>query len=272
MRPLFLALSDGGARAAAHVGAIRALVRAGVPIAGIAGVAGGAIVGAAYAGGADLEGLIQQAAALHPWTWVRGWGGGILSGTKLGAMIDEFLPVPTFDGLKCQLWVVATDVETGEGVVLKEGNLRDAVRASCSFPGFFPPMTLDGRRLYAGGIAEVVPVRRARQMAGDSGVVVAVDCNSGTKWPAPGSFVAIAVRAGLTLMRGRSRAELAGADLVVAAPLSETGWMRPKSIPAFAEEGEHAMTEALPEVLRLLHGAAPGRERRSAVQAETSSC
>ncbi len=258
MRPLFLALSDGGARAAAHVGAIRALVRAGVPIAGIAGVAGGAIAGGAYAGGADLDQLIARAAGLHPWTWVRGWGGGILSGTRLGAMIDEFLPVPTFDGLRCQLWVVATDVETGEGVVLKEGNLRDAVRASCSFPGFFPPMTLGTRRLYAGGIAEVVPVRRAREMAGEAGVVVAVDCNSGTKWPSPGSFVAIALRAGLTLMRGRSRSELAGADLVISAPLSDTGWMRPQRIPAFAEQGEQAMSDALPEVMRLLEGSGPG--------------
>jgi NTE family protein len=254
VRPLYLALSDGGARAAAHVGALKALERAGIPVAGIVGVAGGAIAGAAWAGRADLERLIEQAAALHPWTWVRGWGGGILSGTKLGAMIDEFVPVPVFEGLRCQLWVVATDVETGEGVVLREGNLRDAVRASCSFPGFFPPMIIAGRTLYAGGFAEVVPVTRAREMAGESGVVVAVDCNSATKWPKPESFVAIAIRAGLTLMRGRTRAEVEGADLVVAAPLTEDGWMRPQKMPGFARTGDEAMTEALPELRRLLEG------------------
>ncbi len=254
MKPLYLALSDGGARAAAHVGALKALIQHQVPIAGIAGVAGGAIAGAAYASGADLDLLIERAAALHPWTWVRGWGGGILSGSKLGALIDELIPRPTFEDLRCALWVVATDVETGEGIVLKEGHLRDAVRASCSFPGFFPPMSLAGRELYAGGIAEVVPVRRAREMAGEGGIVVALDCNSGTRWPGADSFVAVAIRAGLTLMRGRSRAELAGADLVVAPALTESGWMRPKKIPEFAAIGEEAMTEALPVLERLLAG------------------
>ncbi|MCU0242134.1 MAG: patatin-like phospholipase family protein [Vicinamibacteria bacterium] len=252
MKPLYLALSDGGARAGVHVGALRALLRNNAQVKGIVGVAGGALVGAAYATGADLDRLIQQAASLHPWTWVRGWGGGFLSGSKLGQMIDEFLPVPSFDGLKCQLWVVATDVETGEGVVLREGNLRDAVRASCSFPGYFPPMEIEGRQLYAGGIADIIPVRRAREMAGEDGVVVAVDCNSGTKWPSAYSFVSLAVRAGLTMMQGRTRAELAGADLVVAPPLHETGWMRPQRIPAFVEAGEEAMTLALPELQRLL--------------------
>jgi NTE family protein len=254
VKPLYLALSDGGARAAAHVGALKALVQHEIPIAGIVGVAGGAIAGAAYASRANLDRLIERAAGLHPWTWVRGWGGGILSGTKLGAMIDELIPAPSFEGLRCELWVVATDVETGEGVVLKEGHLRDAVRASCSFPGFFPPMTLAGRQLYAGGIAEVVPVSRAREMAGEGGVVVALDCNSGTRWPGAQSFVAVAIRAGLTLMRGRSRSELAGADLVVAPALTESGWMRPSKMPEFAASGEEAMAEALPVLRRLLAG------------------
>ena len=152
-----MALSGGGAHAAAHAGAMLALDRAGIPVAGVAGVSGGALVAAAWAGGADLRQLVNQAAALHPWTWVRGWGGGLLSGTRLGMMIDEFLPVPTFDGLRVPVIVVATDVDTGEAVVFREGNVRDAVRASCSFPGVFPPMLLAGRRLVDGGVSEVVP-------------------------------------------------------------------------------------------------------------------
>jgi predicted acylesterase/phospholipase RssA len=82
-------------------------------------------------------------------------------------------------------------------------------------------MVLDGRRLVDGGMIEVVPVRRAREMAGDSGLVVAVDCNAGGRWPAADSFVAIALRAGLTILRGRTRAELSGADLVIAPSIPE---------------------------------------------------
>ena len=252
MKPLYLALSGGGAHAAAHAGAMLALDRAGIPVAGVAGVSGGALVAAAWAGGADLRRLVSQAAALHPWMWVRGWGGGLLSGTRLGAMIDEFLPVPTFEGLRVPVIVVATDVDTGEAVVFRQGNVRDAVRASCSFPGVFPPMLLDGRRLVDGGVSEVVPVRRAREMAGDSGVVLAVDCNAGGRWPGANSFAAIALRAGLTILRGRTRGELAGADLVVAPSIGESGWMRPTRIPQFAAAGEQAVDDALPELRRLV--------------------
>ncbi len=252
MKPLYVALSGGGAHAAAHAGAMRALDRAGVPVSGVAGVSGGALVAAAWAGGADLDSLVNQAGTLHPWTWVRGWGGGLLSGTRLGMMIDEFLPVPTFEGLRVPVIVIATDVDTGEAVVFREGNVRDAVRASCSFPGVFPPMLLDGRRLVDGGVSEVVPVKRAREMAGDSGVVLAIDCNAGGRWPGANSFAAIALRAGLTILRGRTRNELAGADLVIAPSIGESGWMRPTRIPQFASAGEEAVEEALPELRRLI--------------------
>lgn len=251
-KPLYLALSGGGAHAAAHAGVLRALVREGLPVEGIAGVSGGALVAAAWAGGADLENLVDQASRLHPWTWVRGWGGGLLSGTKLGMMIDEFLPVPNFEGLRIPVRVLATDVDTGQPVVLRQGDLREAVRASCSFPGVFPPMLLDGRRLYDGGISEVIPVRLAREMAGEAGVVVAVDCNSGTRWPSADSFVALALRAGLTLLRGRTRSELSGADLVIAPAMGDSGWMQPRKIPSFFEAGDEALIQALPELRRLL--------------------
>jgi NTE family protein len=252
MKPLYLALSGGGAHAAAHCGVLRALDRERIPVAGVAAVSGAALVAAAWAGGADLERLVEHASELHPWMWVRGWGGGLLSGSRLGALIDEWLPVTRFEELRVPLLVVATDVDSGEAVVFREGSVRDAVRASCSFPGFFPPFALGGRRLVDGGVSEVVPVRRARQLAGDQGVVIAVDCNAGGRWPAADSFVAIALRAGLTMLRGRTRAELAGADLVIAPPIGQSGWMRPQRIPSFATAGERALVEALPELRRLL--------------------
>jgi predicted acylesterase/phospholipase RssA len=123
-------------------------------------------------------------------------------------------------------------------------------------------MLLEGRRLVDGGMIEVVPVRRAREIAGDSGLVVAVDCNAGGRWPAADSFVAIALRAGLTILRGRTRSELSGADLVIAPPIGESGWMRPAKIPTFFEAGKEGLREALPELRRLL--AAATTQARSA--------
>jgi NTE family protein len=251
-KPLYLALSGGGAHAAAHAGVLRALERASIPVAGVAGVSGVALVAAAWAGGADLDQLVARAAGLHPWMWVRGWGGGLLSGSRLGAMIEEFLPVATFEGLRVPVRVLATDVDTGEAVAFTSGDLRDAVRASVSFPGVFPPTVLGGRRFVDGGVSEVVPVRLAREMAGEGGVVLAVDCNAGGRWPEADSFVAIALRAGLTMIRGRTRSELSGADLVIAPAIGESGWMRPTRIPQFAAAGDEALVDALPELRRLV--------------------
>jgi NTE family protein len=252
MKRLYLALSGGGAHAAAHVGFLRGLDEAQVPVAGIAGVSGGALAAAAWAGGGDLDTMIERAGNLHPWMWVRGWGGGLLSGSRLGAMIEEFLPTPTFERLRVPLWVLVTDLDTGDPLVLKDGDLREAVRASCSFPGVFPPMQVGARRLVSGEVNEVVPVRVAREMAGDDGVVIAVDCNAGARWPMASSFTAIAVRAGLTVVRGRTREDLLGADLVIAPPIGESGWMRPRRIPGFAVAGLTAAREAAGELRRLV--------------------
>jgi hypothetical protein len=82
--------------------------------------------------------------------------------------------------------------------------------------------------------------------------VLAIDCNAMGKWPAADTFVAIALRAGLTLVRGRTRSELKGADLVIAPAIGESGWMRPTRIPAFAEAGEQALEAGLPELQKLL--------------------
>jgi NTE family protein len=252
MKPLYLALSGGGAHAASHAGVLKALEEAGITPAGLVGVSGGALVAAAWSGGADLDTLVEQASRLHPWMWVRGWGGGLLSGSKLGNLIDEFIPVASFEQLRVPVRVLATDVDSGEPALFASGPLRDAVRASCSFPGVFPPMVVEGRRLYDGGVSQVIPVRYAREMAGDGGVVLALDCNSGTRWPLADSFVALALRAGLTLLRGRTRSELLGADLVIAPAMGESGWMQPRRIPHFYAEGRDACREALPEVRRLL--------------------
>jgi NTE family protein len=161
--------------------------------------------------------------------------------------------VDRFEELRVPLTVVATDVDTGEAVVFNEGSLlRDVIRASCSFPGVFPPFAWEGRRLVDGGVSEVVPVSRAREMAGDAGIVAAIDCNAGGRWPAADSFIAIALRAGLTMVRGRTRSELTGADLVISPAIGESGWMRPDRIPRFADAGGISLQEALPELRRLL--------------------
>ena len=135
MKKLYLALAGGGAHAAAHAGVLRGLAKAGVEVAGIAGVSGGALIAAAWSGGADLDKLIDQASRLHPWMWVRGWGGGLLSGSRLGALIDEFVPTPTFEALRVPVVVLATDVLSLQEIhELASSSLEGAAARSQSPP------------------------------------------------------------------------------------------------------------------------------------------
>ena len=245
MKPLYLALSGGGAHAAAHAGVLRALEREGVPVAGIAGGERG------VAGGRRLGGRRRprrswwsRPRACTPGCGCAAGAGGCSPAAASARSSTSSCPSATFEGLRVPLVVLATDVDTGEAVVFREGSLRDAVRASCSFPGVFPPFVVERpaarRRGHLRGGARPPRPRDG----GGAGVVVAIDCNAGGRWPAADSFVAIALRAGLTLLRGRTRSELVGADLVIAPAIGESGWMRPTRIPSFAAAGEDALATA----------------------------
>lgn len=156
-----LVLSGGGARGFAHIGVLRALERAGAKFDVVAGTSMGAILGAIYATGATAEELYSLA---HRTNWRDvvdlSLKTGLLKGDRLEGFLGEILPA-TFDELKLPLAVVATDIESGEEVVMSDGDLLAAVRASASFPGAFEPVHLQGRTLADGGIVNNLPVNAA---------------------------------------------------------------------------------------------------------------
>jgi len=156
-----LVLSGGGARGFAHIGALRVLERAGAKFDVVAGTSMGAILGALYAGGASPDD-IYELAMRTAWRDVVDLSlkTALLKGDRLGAFLAEILPA-TFEELELPLAVVATDIETGEEVVMSDGDLVSAVRASASFPGAFEPVHLGGRTLADGGIVNNLPVNAA---------------------------------------------------------------------------------------------------------------
>ncbi|MGA8708830.1 MAG: patatin-like phospholipase family protein [Steroidobacteraceae bacterium] len=203
-----LVLSGGGARGAAHIGVLKALDRLHVPIDAIAGTSMGAVVGGLYASGMSGA-AIEQAMASVDWQsafrdrlrrtdlgWRRkeedrdflvdlplGLRGrkllipeGLVQGEKLTETLRQLtLPVGTitdFDHLPTPFRAVATDLETGEPVVLKDGDLTTAMRASMSAPGVFAPVEYRGQLLVDGGLAENLPVDVARAMGVDVLIVV----------------------------------------------------------------------------------------------------
>ncbi len=174
-----LALGSGSARGWAHIGVIRELESMGIQPHVVSGCSIGALVGAAYASGHfdKLEG------------WVRGlsWKeivsfldmsvlrGGVIRGDKLIDFAREHIKTQNIQDLPVPFAAVATDLESGREVWLKEGSLLDAVRASISLPGLFTPVLRDGRWLVDGGLVDPVPVSLCRALGAD--IVIAVNLN-----------------------------------------------------------------------------------------------
>lgn len=169
-----LALGGGGARGMAHVGVIRVLEREGIPIDCVAGTSAGSMVGAAYAAGLRADDLLEVALQLS-WknilrlVWPRQ---GFVSFARLESHMVDLVGDLTFADLDIPYAAVTADLATGEQVVLTEGRVAPAVRASCSVPGIVTPVEIDGRLLVDGGIVNNLPISVARSLGAD--VVIAV--------------------------------------------------------------------------------------------------
>jgi len=206
---LALVLSGGGAMGIAHVGAIQVLEKLGIRPDMVVGTSMGSIVGGLYSSGmsgAELEHAVEsmnwdvifdtsppreglsyrekQLQAAFPVKASVGVVGSslrqpesLLSDANLLLELRRLVQVraaaPSFDQLPIPFRAVATDIETGEKVVLSKGELAGAMRASMSVPGVFAPYRLDGKLLVDGGMADNVPIDVARAMGADVVIVVA---------------------------------------------------------------------------------------------------
>jgi NTE family protein len=204
-----LALAGGGGKGWAHIGVLKVLEELRVPIDCIAGTSAGSIIGGVYASGMSPEEMekvvrdsnwstvFQDTAPRRDQSFERkaedlrglwdlelgvGKGGvkvpsGIFAGQEVNALLRRMttraVGVGTFDDLQIPFRAVATDLRTGELVVLDRGELAAAMRASMAVPGAFTPETIDGRPLVDGGLRQNLPVQTVRAMGAD--VIIAVD-------------------------------------------------------------------------------------------------
>ena len=174
-----LALGSGSARGWSHIGVIRALADAGIEPDIVCGCSIGALVGAAYVYG-EIDKLESWVAALR-WKDVLGlldvsFSGGLIKGDKLIEFIRRHFVDHDFAALGKPFACVATDLESGREIWLREGSVVEAVRASIAIPGLFTPRLRDGRLLVDGGLVNPVPVSLCRALGAD--LVIAVDLGS----------------------------------------------------------------------------------------------
>jgi NTE family protein len=239
-----LVLSGGGAMGIAHVGAIQELERLGIRPDIVVGTSMGSIVGGLYAAGmngAELQRAVEsmnwdaifdatpprdgltfrqkQQEAEFPVKPSLGVVDGrprtpdaLISDAnlllQLRRLIGTRAAVPTFDDLPIRFRAVATDIETGNKVVLDRGDMADAMRASMSVPGVFAPQRLNGKLLVDGGMADNVPIDVARDLGADI-VIVAVTQGPLTKAEDIGTLPQVLGQTVALLIGANERAQLA---------------------------------------------------------------
>ncbi len=170
-----LALGSGGAKGFAHVGVIKVLREAGIPIDMIAGSSMGALVATFYAAGSDIDRLYRLAKIFKRKYYLDFTVPkmGFIAGKRVKDMIRMFTYNKNLENLDIPTAVVATDILTGEKVVFTEGPIAEAVRGSIAVPGIFVPEKVNGKLLVDGGVIDRIPVSVVKSLGAD--IVIAVD-------------------------------------------------------------------------------------------------
>ncbi|MFA7677363.1 MAG: patatin-like phospholipase family protein [Candidatus Omnitrophota bacterium] len=175
-----LALGSGAARGLAHIGVLKAVSEKNISIDMIAGSSMGALVGACYAKKGEIKDL-EEVVLRTDWRQLSRLADpnlalffkGAIHGAKVKELLKVIIGDIEFKDLKIPLAVVATDVNKGEEVIIREGSVVEAIRASISIPGIFTPVKFKNRFLMDGGIVNPVPVSVAKDM----GATFVIACN-----------------------------------------------------------------------------------------------
>ncbi|KKU15788.1 hypothetical protein A3I34_01500 [Candidatus Jorgensenbacteria bacterium RIFCSPLOWO2_02_FULL_45_12] len=178
-----LALGGGAAKGLAHIGVIRTLEKAGIDISFISGTSMGALVGGYYAATKDINFIENffikmKHSDVYPVTRILRKRDGSIFKNELMELLEGEIRGKKIEDCEIPFAAVATDVETGDEVVLKTGDLREAIKASTALPLIFPPVNIGGRVLMDGGFVNPVPADVVRGMGAE--YVIAVDVSS--KW------------------------------------------------------------------------------------------
>lgn len=286
-----LALGGGGARGLAHIGVLRVLEGASVPIDLLVGTSIGALVGGAYAAGlsademeARVEAYLEspgfQSSALKALGDARGgvelhlaekvqiffknryyalqamFKPGILSAEDFQATINFFIPDIPFEETRIPFRAVATDLVRGEQITFDRGSLRQAVTASCAVPGAVEPLKDGEKLLLDGGVICLIPAAVARKEGADVVIAVAVDRDVCSEGDFPNALTVYS-RIGDIMASRLKDYELMDADIVIRPEVGRLHWSEFSRAKHLIEAGERAAEMKLKEIQRAM----PGRRK-----------
>lgn len=266
-RRVGLVLGGGAARGIAHIGALQALEENNIFPQIVVGTSVGALVGGLYAAGVspvrmaallpDLRWLDLVALKIPSLNWsdlARTIPMGLVDLDKLIGWIEQLLGGPVdFDQLNVPFAAVATDILTGEVVVMNQGPLAPAIRASCSVPGVFTPSLRQGRLLVDGVVANNLPVTVAQDLGADYVIGVDLLPLPGEKQIAPRNVVELSISSLFMLARA-TQIEQRLADVVVSPDIAHVGLADLAAYDDLIRAGKRAMEAAVPELRRALEG------------------
>ena len=248
-----LALGGGFARGFAHLGVLQVLEQNNIPISHIAGTSVGSILGAAYASGAPLERIIETCRTLR-FRDIARWRVsrlGLASNHRLASLIERVFESRDFEDLRIPLAVVATDLTSGEPVIFTQGNLVDAIRASCAFPGLFEPVEIGTRCLADGGLVAPVPTHAAREIGAGIVIGVSVGMQDGHRG-APTNIFQVVSRAVNAAQKHQLELWERDADLVLRPDVQSLAWDDFDRADEAIAAGAAAARRALPRIEKLL--------------------
>ena len=284
-RKFGLALGGGGARGFAHIGAIKVLEREGISPDIIVGTSVGSIVGGALASGMTVEQVEERAYSflesdLYASSELKAMGDaesseeqrlsrriqsyfktkirlvsalykpGILPMSDMEAFINYFIPDIRMEETVIPFRTVATDLKSGECVLLKEGSLRRSIMASSAVPGALPPVEIDGRQLSDGGVIGTLPSRYAREQGAGVVIAIAVDRHIALTSELQ-TAVDIFVRAGEIQGVHLEEYDLESADLVIRPELGSIHWTDFSHSQELISMGEAAAMKRIAEIREL---------------------
>ena len=270
-RRMGVVLGGGAARGIAHIGALQVLDENGIFPQVVVGTSVGSLVGGLYAAGVSP----QRMAALVPnINWLdlatlelpglnfgdlaKSIPMGLLDLDKLAGFVDHVVGAPVdIDGLNIPFAAVATDLLTAQTVVINDGPLATAIRASCGVPGVFTPLARDGRLLVDGVVVNNLPVTVAQAMGADYVVAIDVlplfDPEQPERQAQPRNLVEVAMTALFMLARA-TQVEQELADLVVVPNVAHVNLADLSAHEVLIREGRRAMEAALPQLRADLEG------------------
>ncbi len=261
-RAVGLALSSGGSKCVAHLGVLRVLRAAGVEIDAVAGTSGGALAAAGLAFDLPEDQMMAWLEELGRNTTLRRFDlnlvprSALFKGTRLRTLFDTWFAGRTFADTSIPMWMVATDVDTGEEVVITHGPVADGMRASMSIPGALDPWPHDGRLLIDGAVVNPMPASVLR----DAGLHFIIGSSvagqeSPRKRAADGRaphMIQIISRIMGAMEREMIKAQIPLVDVMIRPQVFASSSFDFSRSAAFADEGERAALEKLAEIQALL--------------------